>query len=275
MQRRRQEWENEVERMRHEFFRLKPTDNRRESSENLLESRDLNDIFIDDAGDGSKKFRVSFEVSQFKPEEISVRTQDNKLIVNAKHEEKGEGKSLSREFSRQVDIPRHINADKLSCTLSNDGVLQIEAPVPAPAYSKIQNSMKPGFLRPSPVRATTASTTAKSGPLVTEHDGSKKFRITVDIGREFLPQDVMVKTVDRKLVVNAKHEEKGPGRSSMKEFSREFDLPELVDPNLVTASLTDDGQLIVEAPISNYVQGSYTGRPGSTKQPKITISFDK
>lgn len=41
-----------------------------------------------DVKDGTKVFRVSFDVSQFSPDEISVKTQDNKLIVQAKHEEK-------------------------------------------------------------------------------------------------------------------------------------------------------------------------------------------
>ena len=36
-----------------------------------------------------KVFRVSFNVSQFDPDEINVKTQDNRLMVQAKHEEKG------------------------------------------------------------------------------------------------------------------------------------------------------------------------------------------
>jgi len=48
-------------------------------------------VFYDspDGTGNNKVFRVSFDVSQFQPEEISVRTQDQHLIVHAKHEEKG------------------------------------------------------------------------------------------------------------------------------------------------------------------------------------------
>jgi HSP20 family molecular chaperone IbpA len=42
-----------------------------------------------DGSGGGKVFRVSFDVSQFQPEEISVRTQDQHLVVHARHEEKG------------------------------------------------------------------------------------------------------------------------------------------------------------------------------------------
>jgi HSP20 family molecular chaperone IbpA len=57
-----------------------------------------------------------------------------------------------------------------------------------------------------------------------------------------------VKTVDRKLVVHARHEEKTPGRTSCREFNREFDLPDNIDPSTVTASLGEDGCLVIEAP---------------------------
>jgi len=57
-----------------------------------------------------------------------------------------------------------------------------------------------------------------------------------------------VKTIDRKLVVHARHEEKTLGRTSCKEFNREFDLPDAVDPNQISANMTGDGKLVLEAP---------------------------
>ena len=75
------------------------------------------------------------------------------------------------------------------------------------------------------------------------------FRIAVDIGAEFEPGDLTVKTVDRKLVVHARHEEKTPGRTSCREFNREFDLPDAVDPQTVTASMEPGGRLVIEAPL--------------------------
>ena len=37
----------------------------------------------------------------------------------------GGDKSVSREFSRQVDIPPNIDPQSLRSTLSNDGILQV------------------------------------------------------------------------------------------------------------------------------------------------------
>jgi len=71
---------------------LKPADDGRASSggENLLEKMDLSNMFYDSSqgGAGGKMFRLSFDVSQFRPEEISITTHDQRLVVHAKHEGK-------------------------------------------------------------------------------------------------------------------------------------------------------------------------------------------
>lgn len=123
----RQEWDDEVSRMRHDFFRLKPSEMRRGSSENLLESRRLSNIFLDDptATGGGKRFCVSFDVREFGTDEISVTTDEQRLLVNARHEEVGDDRTLTRQFSRTIDIPNHVDPSTLQCTLSNDGILQV------------------------------------------------------------------------------------------------------------------------------------------------------
>jgi len=92
----------QVSRLRSDFFRLKPTDDGHRVSvggagggENLLEKMDLSNMFYDSApggggGGGGKVFRLSFDVSQFRPEEINITTHDQRLIVHAKHQGKSE-----------------------------------------------------------------------------------------------------------------------------------------------------------------------------------------
>jgi HSP20 family molecular chaperone IbpA len=54
-----------------------------------------------------KRFVLSFDVSNFSPEEISVRTDEHKLIVNARHTEQVDGRTINRQFSREGI--KHIN----------------------------------------------------------------------------------------------------------------------------------------------------------------------
>ncbi|CAL7945503.1 unnamed protein product [Xylocopa violacea] len=90
----------------------------------------LNSPLIQDEGD-SKMLKLRFDVSQYTPEEIVVKTVDNKLLVHAKHEEKTESKSIYREYNREFLLPKGTNPESIKSSLSKDGVLTVEAPLPA------------------------------------------------------------------------------------------------------------------------------------------------
>ncbi|XP_026491062.1 heat shock protein 30C isoform X1 [Vanessa tameamea] len=89
----------------------------------------LNSPLIQDEGDG-KSLKLRFDVSQYTPEEIVVKTVDNKLLVHAKHEEKSETKSVYREYNREFLLPKGTNPEAIKSSLSRDGVLTVEAPLP-------------------------------------------------------------------------------------------------------------------------------------------------
>nr|AIU47036.1 heat shock protein [Phenacoccus solenopsis] len=90
----------------------------------------LNSPLIQDEGD-NKCLKLRFDVSQYTPEEIVVKTVDNKLLVHAKHEEKSDTKSVYREYNREFLLPKGTNPESIKSSLSKDGVLTVEAPLPA------------------------------------------------------------------------------------------------------------------------------------------------
>ncbi|EEC06453.1 heat shock protein beta-1-like [Ixodes scapularis] len=91
----------------------------------------MNSPLIQDAEDGSKQLKLRFDVSQYVPEEIVVKTVDNRLQVHAKHEEKSENRSVYREYNREFLLPKGTNPEQIRSSLSKDGILTIEAPLPA------------------------------------------------------------------------------------------------------------------------------------------------
>ncbi|KAK9685641.1 Hsp20/alpha crystallin family [Popillia japonica] len=91
---------------------------------------DLNSPLVQDDGN-NKCLKLRFDVSQYSPEEIVVKTVDNKLLVHAKHEEKTESKSVYREYNREFLLPKGTNPEHIKSSLSKDGVLTVEAPLPA------------------------------------------------------------------------------------------------------------------------------------------------
>jgi crystallin, alpha B len=76
-------------------------------------------------------FRVSLDVQQFAPDEITVQTTDNSVTVEAKHEERqDEHGYVSRQFTRRYLLPSGYDPNTLTSELSSDGILTIKAPLP-------------------------------------------------------------------------------------------------------------------------------------------------
>ncbi|CAD6190465.1 unnamed protein product [Caenorhabditis auriculariae] len=121
---------------RNEAFGAPPTSNFQAPSD-LMAHRPTYDPYLDnlksplikDESDG-KTLRLRFDVAQYKPEEVTVKTIDNRLLVHAKHEEKTPQRTVFREYNQEFLLPRGTNPEQISSTLSTDGVLTVEAPLP-------------------------------------------------------------------------------------------------------------------------------------------------
>lgn len=94
--------------------------------------------FVTDT-DGNRKLSLRFDCSQFKPEEITVKTQNDVLCVNAKHDEDQPGKKVHIEFTKSYKLPKNVDPKALKSTLSKDGVLQIEGPAPPAVEAPKEN----------------------------------------------------------------------------------------------------------------------------------------
>lgn len=146
----RERFDSEMKKMEDEMTRFRNELMNRESSlfqRSMLTSSSQQDQASGNQGQGSwlegmnspliqqegdcKQLKLRFDVSQYKPEEIIVKTVDNKLLVHAKHEEKSESRSVYREYNREFLLPKGTNPELIKSSLSKDGVLTVEAPLPA------------------------------------------------------------------------------------------------------------------------------------------------
>ncbi|VDP47161.1 unnamed protein product [Soboliphyme baturini] len=76
-----------------------------------------------------EKFTVKLDVSQFKPDELKVKTTVNMLIIEAHQKEhKDEHGLISRSFVRKYMLPKTADPQAVTSRLSQQGVLTIEAP---------------------------------------------------------------------------------------------------------------------------------------------------
>ncbi|CAH8460618.1 unnamed protein product [Schistosoma turkestanicum] len=226
----------------------------------------LND-FLKDAyevgEDGKLYFKVHFDAKGFTPEDVKVESTENRLTVHAKKvSESGSSKS-SREFCRMIELPQTIENNQLKCRLTEDGVLMLEAPVKAPDYESITftDGRRLGIHPKSAdqIQSVPASNAlivkGVSGPIILEDEANRKrLHLEVPVDPVYKPEDLCVNVDSNRVVVSGISHEKDSGylnkksSSSYAEFTHSYEIPETVDPLLVTAQLIDN-RLVLEAPL--------------------------
>ncbi|KAL3221154.1 hypothetical protein MRX96_029495 [Rhipicephalus microplus] len=86
------------------------------------------------------KFAINVDTRHFSPEEITVKTKDNSVIIHGKHEEKSDDRGcyVKREFTRRYVLPEDVDPQSVQCQLTPTGYLALEAPRknPAPKVDK-------------------------------------------------------------------------------------------------------------------------------------------
>ncbi|EEB15480.1 protein lethal, putative [Pediculus humanus corporis] len=117
------------------------------------------------------KFQVILDVQQFAPSEIVVKTQNNVVLVEGKHEEKqDEHGFISRHFVRKYVLPSDIEVSNITSSLSSDGVLTISAPkktTPAVAGERVVPINQTGrpAVKQAPSTPTSETPTSESAPV--------------------------------------------------------------------------------------------------------------
>merc|ERR1712012_337698 len=90
------------------------------------------------------KFMVQLELPGFLPEDFSLKTKDDIILLEAVHEGKAvEGESTSRKFTKEFKVPEGVVKEQLQSSYSSEGILTIHAPrqINAPEGAEVQEAM--------------------------------------------------------------------------------------------------------------------------------------
>ncbi len=102
-----------------------------EEAEDTLKSLDIfqhKDDQVIRIRDDDRAFELSLDTHGYRPDELKVNVAGDTLTVEAKHEEKGDNRFVSRQFKRSYTLPEGCEAHKVNSNLSSDGLLLITAP---------------------------------------------------------------------------------------------------------------------------------------------------
>merc|ERR1712079_662550 len=91
------------------------------------------------------KFMIQLELPGFSPEDFSLKTKDDIIIIEASHNTKtDDGSTDTRKFTKEFKMPSGVATDQLGSTYSGAGILTISAPraIDAPEGAQVSEAMK-------------------------------------------------------------------------------------------------------------------------------------
>ena len=110
-------------------------------------------------------FSVCQDVKDFAPEQLSVKVVGRKVVLVGQKEtqstdEKGSFSYKYEVLKREWDVPEEVDAEALSCSLSPEGQLRIEAPrlaLPSAAERNVPIQVSPAAPQPGAAKDGAAS----------------------------------------------------------------------------------------------------------------------
>lgn len=80
--------------------------------------------------DGTKRFRMQFDASAFKPENVRIKadSKENTLTISISSQES----NSSFESVRNITVPKGVALSEIVCNFKVNGVLELSAPYVAP-----------------------------------------------------------------------------------------------------------------------------------------------
>lgn len=77
--------------------------------------------------DGTRKLQLQLDMSNFKPEEVTIKTEKNLLKIDAEHKDESDHSAVYHKFSRQFTLPKDVDSSTITAKLANDGLLTIQS----------------------------------------------------------------------------------------------------------------------------------------------------
>merc|ERR1711971_400727 len=198
------------------------------------------------------EFAVEIPLRDYKPEELSVKTEGNVLVILAKHETQTEtGASfVSKQFEQRFSLPSGVKPESIVSALSKDGTLKVTAPRITSATSiggfrKTRGAIEEDVFVPPTTQAAAPPNQGLPHPKVVY--GDDKFQISLDC-QHFKPEELDVKVDGTTIIIIAKQEVKESGATRKRVYEQKYTLPNGVQADRVTSTINSEGVLTINAP---------------------------
>lgn len=259
---RRKRWDDEMEQMKNDFFKpfsqKSPAPIEPYSSSTSPPSSYAVTTQFDRDEEGLLHFSAQFDTRDFGQDNVKVAIREGQIIVTAKTDSRSGTSTTSRQFTRSVDLPKGVQETEISAAMTADGILEVDCPiqplrVQSPAFSGSSTSRTSDMRTPSSVGpASRFSGNLSPVPQsISQNLAGKlssfppKFHIEIPIGTDYKPDEIQIRTLNNRIYITAKHGERVQNKNTFREFSKEYDIPDRIDPTSVNARL-EEGILHLE-----------------------------
>jgi HSP20 family molecular chaperone IbpA len=149
----REEFFNRTNQPSNKFVSFDDQHDQRVPFENVPKfSSTMHKSFVDDLADGSKVYRIEFDIGDFNPNEVSINLNGRTLIVKGDRELKAGSAKETKTFNRELTLPEYVDCNKLKAFMlenepnsvsqtqlvaqsSSNNILLVEAPVILDKYT--------------------------------------------------------------------------------------------------------------------------------------------
>lgn len=98
----------------------------------------LHKSYIEDTENGGKKYKIEFDIGDFKQNELQISTNGKSLIVKGDREVKAGSSTETKTFNRELSVPDYVDLERMNAFLVDRDMknfLILEAPIVMEKYS--------------------------------------------------------------------------------------------------------------------------------------------
>jgi HSP20 family molecular chaperone IbpA len=216
----------------------------------------------------SDKFRVTLDVTGYKPEDLSVKVVGRKLFIDGKQEFR-DGEDFSvKEMRKTYEIPENASFEHMTSFLTAKGTLVVEFPLITSMKEQDDHHhqlQKYG----ANVKEFNFDEFFKSAfePKISDdvEKGEKKINLSLDMAG-FRPDQIQVHLKDHELIVQAESSSTDKQHTARSYIYKAVTLPANVDVEHMRSFLHDGKRLIITAPYHENSTAINNGKNGALER---------
>jgi len=213
----------------------------------------------------SDKFRVTLDVTGYKPEDLAVKVVGRKLYIDGKQEFRDGEDFAVKEMRKAYDLPENATLEHMTSFLTAKGTLVVEFPLLTQAKERDdhQHQLKKYGDNVKEFNFDEFFKSAFEPKICDDAEkGGKKIELSLDM-TGFRPSQIQIHLKDRDLIVQGESSASDKHHTARSYIYKAITLPPNIDIEHMRSFLHDGKRLIITAPYNENCAAISNGKNGA------------